>query len=98
MKQVQTSKKTLTPADKASNMYRLNKNNYQNLLRNAITTIYKNANNNIGTKINKQGIKFAKQADILDKIEINSTSNSCYSKRPQRELYKPSYHRTYKSI
>ena len=98
MKQVQTSKKTLTPADKASNMYRLNKNNYQNLLRNAITTIYKNANNNIGTKINKQGIKFAKQADILDNIEINSTSNSCYSKRPQRELYKPSYHRTYKSI
>ena len=31
MKQVQTSKKTLTPADKTSNMYRLNKNNYQNL-------------------------------------------------------------------
>ena len=57
MKQVQTSKKTLTPADKTSNMYRLHKNDYQNLLRNAITTSYKKANKNIGTKINKEGIK-----------------------------------------
>ena len=38
MKQVQTLKKTLTPADKTSNMYRLDKNDYQNLFRNAITT------------------------------------------------------------
>ena len=57
-------------------MYRLNKNDYQNILRNAITTTYKKANKNIGTKINKEGIKFAKQADILDKIEINGTGNS----------------------
>ena len=33
MKKVQTSKKTLIPASKTSNMYRLNQNNYQNLLR-----------------------------------------------------------------
>ena len=76
MKQVQTSKKTLTPADKTSNMYRLNENDYQNLLRNAITTRYKKANGNIGTKINKESPKFAKQANILDKIEINGTGNS----------------------
>ena len=42
--------------------YRLHKNDYQNLLRNAITTSYKKANKNIGTRINKEGIKFAKQA------------------------------------
>ena len=30
MKKVQKSKKTLTPTDKTSNMYRLNKNDYQN--------------------------------------------------------------------
>ena len=41
MKQAQTSKTTLTAADKTSNMYKLHKNNYQNLLRNAITTSYK---------------------------------------------------------
>ena len=46
MKQAQTSKKTLTAADKTSNMYKLHKNNYQNLLRNAIATSYKKANEN----------------------------------------------------
>ena len=39
-KRVQTSKKTLTPADKISSMYRLNKNEYQNLLRTVITATY----------------------------------------------------------
>ena len=73
---IQTSKKTLTPADKASNLYRLNKNDYQNLLTNTITATYKKANKNTGTKINKEGIKFAKQADTLDKIEMIGTGNS----------------------
>ena len=40
MKKVQTSKKILTPADKTSSMYRLNKNDYQILLRNAFTKTY----------------------------------------------------------
>ena len=87
MKQVQTSKKTLTPADKTSNMYRLHKNDYQNLLRNAITTSYKKANKNIGSKINKEGIKFAKQANILDKIEINGKGNSFITLKDYKENF-----------
>ena len=87
MKQVQTSKKTLTPADKTSNMYRLNKNDYQNLLKNAITATYKKANKNIGTIINKEGLKFAKQADILDKIEINGTGNSFVTLKDHKENF-----------
>ena len=42
LKHVQTSNKTLTPADKTSNMYRLIKNDYQKLLRNAIREHIKN--------------------------------------------------------
>ena len=87
MKQVQTSKKPITPADKTSNMYRLNKNDYQNLLRNAITTIYKKANKNIGTKIDEEGIKFAKQADILDKIEKNGTGNCFVTMKNHKENF-----------
>ena len=87
MKQAQTSKKTLTPADKVSNMYRLHKNNYQNLLRNATTTSYKKANKNIGTKINKEDIKFTKQANILDKIEINGTGNSFITLKDHKENF-----------
>ena len=76
MIKMQTSKMTPTPTDKTSNMFILSKNNYQKLLRNAITTTYKKADENIGPKINKEGIKFAKQADILDKIEVSDTGNS----------------------
>ena len=68
-------------------MYRLHKNDYQNLLRNAITTSYKKANKNIGTKINKEGIKFAKQANILDKIEINGTGNSFITLKDYKENF-----------
>ena len=87
MKQVQTSNKTLTPADKTSNMCRLNKNDYQNLLRNAIKTRYKKVNKSIGRKINKEGIKFAKQADILDKTEINGTGNSFITLKDHKENF-----------
>ena len=76
MKQVQTSKKTLTLGGKTSKVYRLHENDHQNLLRNPITTSYKKANTNIGTKINKEGMKFAKQANILDKIKIHGAGNS----------------------
>ena len=75
------------PADKTSNMCRLNKNDYQNLLKNTITTTYKKANKNIGTIINKEGIKFAKQADILDKIEINGTGNSFVTLKHHKENF-----------
>ena len=68
-------------------MYRLYKNDYQNLLRNATTTSYKKENKNIGIKINKEGIKFAKQANILDKIEINGTGHSFITIKDQKENF-----------
>ena len=39
---VRSSKKTMTFADKTSNMYRLEKEEYHRLLQNAVTTTYKN--------------------------------------------------------
>ena len=50
-------------------------------------------------KINKEGTKFAKQADILDNIEITSSGNSFLTfKKLQTELYEPSSYKAYKSI
>ena len=56
-------------------------------MRNVITTNYKNANKNIGTKINKEGIKFAKQANILDKIEMDGTGNSFVTLKDYKENF-----------
>ena len=56
-------------------------------MKNAITTTYNKANKNIGTIINKEGTKFAKQADILDKIEINGTGNSFVTLKDHKENF-----------
>ena len=77
MKKVQTSKKTLTPADKTFIMYKLN----------TITTTYKKASKNIGTKISKEGLKFAKQANILGKIEMNNTGNYFVTLKDYKENF-----------
>ena len=70
-----SSNKTLTPADKTSNMYELDKTQYDRLLQNAITATYKKTDNRLIHKINNSGKRFAKDVNILDKIEINGTSN-----------------------
>ena len=66
-------------------MYRLNKNDYKILLKNAITANCKKANENIGTKSNKEGNKLAKQTDMSDKIKMNGTGNSFVTLKDNKE-------------
>ena len=49
---VRSSKKTMTFADKTSNMYQLEKEEYHRLLQNAVTTTYKKSNKETERKIN----------------------------------------------
>ena len=77
IKMISTSEKTVTPADKTSNMYRLEKGEYEKLLHDSITTTYKKASPKLEKKINTAGKKFAKDAKILDKLEINA-KNDCF--------------------
>ena len=51
---IHNSKKTMTFADKTSNMYRLTKEEHNKLLRNAVTSKYKKTNTKIKDKINKK--------------------------------------------
>ena len=74
-RKVRSSKKTLTFADKTSNMYRLEKEEYRRLLQNAVTATYKKSNKEIEKGIHCEGIKYTKEANILDKIEVNDTAN-----------------------
>ena len=60
-------------------------------MRNAITTSYKKAIKNIGTKINKEGIKFAKQTNVLDQIDINGTGNSFITLKDHKENFSNHY-------
>ena len=47
---IHNSKKTMTFADKTSNMYGLTRDEYNKLLRNAVTSKYKKTNEKYNTK------------------------------------------------
>ena len=77
IKEISSSNKTLTPADKTSNYYRLTTEKYNELLQNSITKTYKKArNSNISKVINEQGKKIANKKDVLDRIKINGEEES----------------------
>ena len=69
LRKIRLSEKTLTFADKTSNMYRLEKEEYRHLLQNVVTTTYKKFNKETERRINCEGIKYAKEANILDKVK-----------------------------
>ena len=74
---IRKSKKTLTPADKTSNMYKLSKEEYDHLKINSITSKYKKASEKNKEKIEKAGAKFAKDKGVYDRIEKNG-KNECF--------------------
>ena len=74
LKKVRSSKKKLTFADKTSNMYQLDKEEYRHLLQNTVTTRYKKFNKETERRISCEGIKYAKEAYIQDKVEANGTA------------------------
>lgn len=55
---------------------------------NVILATYKKWNKNIETKINKLKIKFAKQPDILGKIEMSGTGNSFVTLKDHKENFR----------
>ena len=80
IKLIQQSSKTLTPADKTSNMYRISKEEYNKMRRNAITSTCKKANENIKKKRrNEKGKEIINKSfdNIIDRMDINTESN-CY--------------------
>ena len=79
LKKTNQSDKTLTFADKSSNMYRLTKEEYVKMRRNVITSTLKKTNSNIKKRIDIKGKQIMENVDkeILDRIYINSR-NTCF--------------------
>ena len=89
IKLIQQSSKTLTPAEKTSNMYRISKEEYNKMRRNAITSTYKKANENIKKRINKKGKEIVKKSfnNIIDRMDINAESNCYIAIKDQKENF-----------
>ena len=65
----------MTFADKTSNIYRLEKEEYRRLLQNAVTATYEKFDKETERRINCKGIKYTKEANILDKVQVKGTTN-----------------------
>ena len=79
----------LTPADKTSNMYRLTKEEYNKMRRNAITSTYKKANGNIKKRINEKGKEIVKKSfdNIIDRMDVNAESNCFITVKDHKENF-----------
>ena len=87
IKTVKQSKKTLTSADKTSNMYRLSKEEHDELLANAVTSNYKKVNNSINKKINMTGKQILKNTEILNRIDINRENNCLFTLKDRKDNF-----------
>ena len=87
MKDISSSKKPLTSADETSNMYRIDNEEYPNLLQNAITSKYKKTDKHRARNINKEGNKHVRETNITDRIEINGTGNSFTTLKDHKENF-----------
>ena len=89
IKLIQQPGKTLIPADKTSNMYRLTKEEYNKMRGNAITSAYKKSNGNIKKRINEKGKEIVKKPfdDIIDRMDVNAESNCFITVKNHKENF-----------
>ena len=71
----------------AKDLKGISKEEYSNLLQNAITSKYKKTDKRTATNINKEGIKYAREANVMDRIEINGTGNSFITLKDHKENF-----------
>ena len=84
---IKSSDKTVTFADKTTNLYRLTKAEYDHMINNPITSKYKKASNNIKKQINIDGKKILKNREVLNRLEINGEKNSFITLKDHRENF-----------
>ena len=70
------SHKTMTFADKTSNMYRLTKEQYDKLITNFIISACKKPKSNIKKQINKAVKNFMRDKEVIKRMETNEKGNS----------------------
>ena len=87
IKNISATNQVYTPADKTSNIYKITKEQYSHLLNNAVTSTYKKSNKNVALQVNEQGKKYAKDKGILNKMEVNGTSECFITLKDHKEIF-----------
>ena len=75
IKTINNGSKLFVPADKTSNMYKVDKEAYEKILTDSITKTYKKAPTNTKYLVDSAGKKIIKGHSIVDRIDINGRNN-----------------------
>ena len=87
IKLIKDSNKTITFADKTSNMYRLTKGQYGQLIMNSITSPCGKANSKIKKQINKAGKNLTRDKEVIKRMETNKEGNSFITIKDHKENF-----------
>ena len=68
-------------------MCRLSKEEHEQLLTNAVTSINKKANNSIKKKINLAGKQIFKNNEFLNRVEINGGNNCFFTLKDHKDNF-----------
>lgn len=91
IKLINSESKTLTFPDETTNLYKLEKEQCNKLLKDSITTAYKKVNRNIRKLLNLEGKKHCKRQNYRKQNPSERPRWMFYiSKRPQTKLYEQS--------
>ena len=74
IKSIKQSESPYFPADKTTNIYKVKPDDYNKLLNDNITAVYKRTDENVVKSINKEAQTIAYKLDLHDRIECHSQS------------------------
>ena len=77
IKAIKKSKKIFIFADKTSNIYQIEKDEYNKLTTDAITSAYKKVSDKISNKVNADGKRIIENKAVVNRMFLNG-SNSCF--------------------
>ena len=87
LKRMKASNKTMTFADKTTNIYGLTREEYEKILNDSITATYKKASNNIRKKINAAGKQVLRNNKVLKRMQTNGENNCFISLKDHKENF-----------
>ena len=87
LRRMKASNKTMTFADKTTNIYRLTREEYDKILNDSITATYKKASNNIKKKINAAGKQVLRNNKVLKRMQTNGENNCFISLKDHKENF-----------
>jgi len=87
IKIINATNELLITADKSTNIYKMNKENYEKHLIDNITKTYKKSNKNKVNKINRDAKKIAEQLGIGDRVEIMQESEAFLTVKDHKENF-----------